>query len=78
MIDDGGGDGVWLTISRATSVLLKELKVNREDSNASRWHNTFLKPESHSRVAMASDPKCCITQVNPEVSRRRQVARTGA
>jgi hypothetical protein len=54
------------------------LKVNRETSSASRWHNTFVKPESHPRVAMASDPKCCITQVNPEVSRRRQVARTGA
>lgn len=78
MIDGGGGDGVWLTISWAASVLLNELKVDRETSSASRWHNTFVKPESHPRVAMASDPKCCMTQVNPEVSRRRRVARTGA
>lgn len=50
---DGDCDGgVWLTISQAASVLLKDLKVNREDHNAPRWHNTFVKPESLSRVAM--------------------------
>lgn len=48
---DGDG-GVWLTDSQAASVLLKDLKVNPEDHNAPRWHNTFVKPESHSRVAV--------------------------
>ena len=48
---DGDG-GVWLTISQAASVLLKDLNMNREDHNAPRWHNTFVKLESHSRVAV--------------------------
>lgn len=50
-----GGDGVWLTFSRAAWALFIKLKVNHESYNAPWWHNTFV-----SMKAIEDSPGCRI------------------